>query len=226
VTEPSPLPPFWEREEIVAQFAAREPDHRLVRLVRVFGTPSRTRVLDLGCAGGRNTVFLASRGFDVVARDASAAMVERTRDRLAAVLGPEEAARRVKRGRMDDLEDLEPGSLDLVVALGILQAAGSRQEWDRSLSATRRVLARGALLLVANHTSRYLPSSGALIPVPGEPHVYRGMDSGPSFLIEAPQLDGEMQRFGFVPWVPTASVERPTEEGGRRATANALYRRA
>jgi 16S rRNA (guanine1207-N2)-methyltransferase len=217
--------PFWERDEIVAQFAAREPDHRLARLVDRFATPPRTRVLDLGCAGGRNTEFLARKGFDVVARDASAAMVAATRERLVPVLGSREAARRVEQGRMDDLGGIAAGSLDLIVALGIFQAAGSRQEWDRALAASSRVLARGGLLLVASHTDRFLPESGPLLPVPGEPHVFRGTESGPSFLVDAPTLDREMRRWGLVPWTPTVTVERSTEGGGRRATANALYRR-
>jgi SAM-dependent methyltransferase len=225
MSEAKPLP-FWEREEMVAQFAARDPDHRLVRLVDTFATPSRTRVLDLGCAGGRNTVFLARKGFDVLGRDSSSAMVAATRERLVPVLGSREAARRVAQGRMDDLEGIVPGSLDLILALGIFQAARSREEWDRTLAASSRVLARGSLLLVASHTPRFLPESGPLVPVPGEPHVYRGMESGPSFLVDGPTLDREMARYGLVPWTPTVTVERATEGGGRRATANALYRRA
>jgi len=222
--ETAPVP-FWERDEVVSQFAARDPDHRLARLVERFATPSRTRVLDLGCAGGRNTEFLARRGFDVLGRDASAAMVAATRERLVPVLGSREAARRVERGRMDDLGAIPTGSLDLIVALGIFQAAGSTEEWNRALSGSSRVLARGGLLLVAGHTPRFLPESGPLLPVPGERHVFRGMESGTSFLVDAATLDQEMARWGLVPWTPTLTVERETEGGGRRATANGLFQR-
>jgi hypothetical protein len=79
---------------------------------------------------------------------------------------------------------------------------------------------------VANFTARFVPESGPLVPVPGESRVYRGMESGPSFLVDdGADLDREMSRFGFVPWTPTRTVERPTEGGGCRATANALYLR-
>jgi 2-polyprenyl-3-methyl-5-hydroxy-6-metoxy-1,4-benzoquinol methylase len=70
---------FWERPETVDRFASRDPDHRLQRLIGEYGRPAAIRALDLGCAGGRNTVLLAQRGFDVRALDASSAMVERTR---------------------------------------------------------------------------------------------------------------------------------------------------
>ncbi len=68
--------PFWDRLETVERFAVREPDHRLVRLADDVHHPGATRVLDLGCAGGRNTVLLAERGFDVWARDASGPMAD------------------------------------------------------------------------------------------------------------------------------------------------------
>ena len=49
-----------------------------MELIEEYPDPSRVRVLDLGCAGGRNTVVLAERGFDLEALDASAAMVAKT----------------------------------------------------------------------------------------------------------------------------------------------------
>ena len=76
-------------------FAARPPDRRLLQLLKHYQQPQQTRVLDLGCAGGRNTIVLADQGFDVYALDTSCAMVEKTRERLAIVLGGEEARKRV-----------------------------------------------------------------------------------------------------------------------------------
>src|SRR5262249_40561030 len=89
-------PPFWESPENVARFAAREPDVRLAELIPTYAKPRDVRVLDLGCAAGRNAVLLASKGFDVEAVDSSSAMVAKTRERLAPVLGEAEAERRVR----------------------------------------------------------------------------------------------------------------------------------
>lgn len=214
---------FWESPEMVKRFANRNPDHRLLELIEQYPTPGAVRVLDLGCAAGRNTVLLARRGFDVVAIDAASAMVAETRRRLGEVLGSEEAEARVRPGRMNDLGAFDSGSMDLVVALGVYHAAASRSEWDRTLEESFRVLARGGRLLVAIHTPGFSPVGVEVEPVPGEPGLYDGFPSGRSFLIEAPELDREMARFGAYPLLPTQTVERRTADGGRRVTANGLY---
>ena len=216
---------FWESAENVARFAAREPDVRLTQLVPGFPEPGAVRVLDIGCAGGRNAAYLARLGFDVHALDASKAMVAETRRRLAAILGEAEAARRVGVGRMDDLRWAADGSFDLVVALGIYHCAQSRAEWDRALSETARVLVPGGRLLVSVFTPETDLTGRGVAPVPGEPHVYEGFESGRSVLMDAATLDAELARHGFSCVVPT-SVARPRVEVGRRVSANGLYRKA
>ncbi len=218
--------PFWERPEMVERFAARDPDHRLVALIDTFANPPGVRALDLGCAAGRNTVLLARRGFDVIARDASRAMVEATRGRVAEILGAEEAGRRVRLGSMDRLEGIADGSMDLVVALGVLHEAHSEAEWERALGELRRVAATGAWLLVAEFTDAFDPEGTGLPRVAGERHIYEGVGSGRAHLVDAPTLDRELGEFGFTPWVPTETVRRATDAGGWRVTANALYRKA
>ncbi len=215
---------FWEDPAQVEAFAARAPDWRLLELLADYEGPARTRVLDLGCAGGRNAVVLAQRGSDFYAIDASRAMVERTRARVAAVLGAAEARRRVRLGRMDEL-DFASGSFDLVVALGVYQTAGSQAEWDRAIAETVRVLARGGRVLVASFTPASDPAGAGLRPVPGEAHVFEGFAAGPMYLLHADELDAAMARHGLEPAVPTETVTVATESG-RRVTANGLYRLA
>jgi SAM-dependent methyltransferase len=220
-----PARAFWETPETVDMFAARDPDHRLVRLLPLYPDPPRVRVLDLGCAAGRNTALLAERGFDVHALDGSRAMIEAARRRAMPFLGAAEAERRIRVGRMDRLESFADGTVDLLIALGIYHNASSREEWDRTLFESARVLARGGLALVANHTRGFAPEGVTLRPVPGDPGLVDGLPSGRSMLLDAPDLDREMARHGFVPHVPTETVIREEEGRGRRVTANALYRR-
>ncbi len=214
---------FWEDAERVDRFAGREPDHRLVDLIERYPAPGSVRVLDLGCAGGRNTELLARRGFDVRALDASSAMVERTRERVVAVLG-ELAAERVRRGRMDDLGFYGSGAFDLVVALGVYHSADSRREWDRAADESTRVLAVGGLLLLNQFTPGVDLTGSGVWAVEGEPGVYEGMPGGRGVLLEADELDAAWGSRGLVPMVPSETVRVELEEG-RRVSVNALYRK-
>jgi SAM-dependent methyltransferase len=216
---------FWDSDENVARFAAREPDVRLVRMIRDYTVPASVCILDVGCAAGRNAVLLASKGFDLEAVDASAAMVAKTRARLAPILGAAEAHRRVRLGRMDDLGWAADGRFALVVALGIYHCAQSRAEWDRAVSETARVLAPGGKLLVSVFTPETDLTGRGIARVPGEPHVYEGFESGRSFLVDASTLDAELARFRLMPLEPTRTAY-PKVEVGRRVSANGLYRKA
>lgn len=216
---------FWSRPEQVERFAGRDPDGRLVALVEELGEPSVTRVLDLGCAAGRNTVFLAGKGFDVLALDASEPMVERTRERVAEAVGRAEATRRVRVGHMDDLGAYESAAFELVVALGILHQATSETEWDRTLSEVTRVLAPGGLLLVASFApGTDLRGEGAHA-IPGEPRVWEMGGVGRLYLLEAEALDRVMRERGFEPEEPSRTVTVDMDPG-RRVVVNALYRKA
>jgi SAM-dependent methyltransferase len=216
---------FWDSPENVARFAAREPDVRLAGLIREYTEPTAVRVLDLGCAAGRNAVLLAEKGFDVEALDSSAAMVAKTRERLAPLLGAAEAARRVRVGRMDDLGWAADESFQLVVALGVYHCAQSRAEWDRALAESARVLARGGSLLVSVFTPETDLTGRGIAAVAGEPNVYEGFESGWSVLVDAPTLDAELARHDLSPVVPT-QIARPKVEVGRRVSANGLYAKA
>ena len=110
--------------------------------------PSGARVLDCACGTGQLAVGLAARGFDVVASDASAAMVDRTR-RLA-------TARHVDLRTAvcvwEDLREAVDGPFAAVFCVGnsLTHAEGSAGR-RAALAAMADVLAPGALL---NVTSR------------------------------------------------------------------------
>lgn len=224
MTEPNE-PSTWERAESVEKFATRDPDVRLMELLDRVADPASTRVLDLGCAAGRNTVELAERGFDFQALDGSRAMIERTTARVTAFLGGAQAASRVRLGRMDDLSAFGDAVFDLVVALGIFHCASSRVEWDRALDESVRVLAPGGRLLVSVFTPETDLHGKGIRPIPEEPHVYSGFSSGRTYLVDAPTLDAELARRGLEPVVPTRTV-RVEIERGRRVVVNALYEKS
>ena len=215
---------IWEEPDRVEEFASRDADLRLLELVERYDDPGSVRILDLGCAGGRNAVVLAERGFDVYALDSSSAMVAKTRERVGRLTGEEEVVRRVRLGRMEDLSDFSDGFFDMIVALGVYHNARSRADWDRTLMESARVLREGGLILVANFSPRCNPDGKGMHPVAGEPGVYIGFGNERLFLLEAEELDDEMGRRGLVPVTPSQTVTRDTEKG-RRVVVNALYRK-
>ena len=215
-------PSCWEDKEVVREFAEKKPDHRLIELLPQYETPSKIRVLDLGCAGGRNAVVLAEQGFDFYAVDSSKAMVEETRQRIGEIIGIDEAEKRVTVRTMDDLSVFHSETFDLVVALGIYHNARHHAEWERSLEETARVLKPHGRLLVSNFSPRCDPAGTGLSPVDGEPNVYEGFGSRLHYFIEAEELDQEMARFALVPAILTETVFRKTESG-QRVTINGLY---
>lgn len=180
------------------------------------------RVLDLGCAGGRNTAVLAARGFDFQALDGSRAMVDHTRRRVASILGKRQAEQRVLLGKMHDLSAFADSAFDLVVALGIFHCASSHREWSRALDESARVLAPGGRLLVSVFNPETDLHGTGIHPIPGEPHVYGGFSSGRTYLVDAATLDDEMAGRALEPAVPSRTV-RVELEKGRRVVVNALY---
>jgi SAM-dependent methyltransferase len=216
---------FWENPARVAEFAAREPDLRLLDIMREYADPRATRVLDLGCAGGRNTEPLLAGGFDVIAVDASRAMVAATRARVAPLCGAQEAERRVFVARMDDLSLVDDDTIDLVVALGIYQQAQDEEEWTGALAETARIVNAGGRVLIANFAPGTGPRANPPVLVAGTRFLYSGLKDGRACLLSADALDREFARLGFTTEVPTRTVDRSSEESGR-ITVNALYRKA
>ncbi|MCL7970960.1 MAG: class I SAM-dependent methyltransferase [marine benthic group bacterium] len=215
---------FWESAEAVERFTDREPDVRLLELLETYAEPGRVRVLDIGCAAGRNTVALVQRGFDVVAVDSSAAMVTRTRERVAPFLGGREAELRVQLGSMEDLGFLEDGSIELALALGVLHQATTQAQWSGAIEEIGRCLAPDGRLLVASWSPRSRPHGEAISRVEGEENAYAGFHSGTHYLVEADELDGALESVGLLPVVPTEEVRVDTEKGWR-ITINGSYRK-
>lgn len=221
----SPDPDFWERPEQVERFTKRDPDHRLIQLLQTYSQPDSTRVLDIGCAGGRNTILLAQLAFDFHALDSSAAMVARTRERVASIVGQHSAAERVRQGVMENMCQYIDGYFHLVVALGVYHEAASSDRWNQALSETHRVLRPDGLVLTATFSPRSRAHGETVVPVPGQVHLYEGFRSGLHYLLEADELDEAMKESGFVPHVDTTTVVVSTTQG-QRVTVNGLFRKS
>lgn len=102
------------------------------------------RVLDAGCGGGRNLVYLLKQGFDVTAVDRDPAAVLQVRS-LAARLAPSLPQDRF---RVDTIEalSLPTASADVVIASAVLHFADGPAHFDAMVDQLWRVLAPGGML--------------------------------------------------------------------------------
>lgn len=218
--------PDWEHPDTVAFFRARDPDVGLVQLIESGALRRGARVLDLGCAAGRNAAFLAERGFQGVAVDASAAMAAATQERLAAFAA--NAPWQVLKRPMHELDDLPAGSFALLLALGVLQNAPSDTVFTHILAHLARLAERDAHLFVQNFGPDSRPHGEPLRRVDGTHHVWTGFSAenpDQRYTLPDPEaLDALVGRHGFTPARPTRVVWKSLEGGGR-STIIGDYRR-
>lgn len=219
--------PDWEHPDTVAFFRERDPDVRLTELIVSGAVRPPSRVLDLGCAAGRNAVYLAERGFPGVAVDASAAMVRATGERLApfATSAPWTVLRRP----MTELDDLPDASFGLVLALGVLQNAPDDATFARALDQLVRLARPGARMLIQNFGPDSLPHGEPLRRVPGSAHGWSGFDpedASHAYTLPDPDaLDAMLLDRGCRCVVPTRVVWK-SMKGGRRTTIIGEYQKA
>lgn len=102
------------------------------------------RVLDAGCGGGRNLVYLLQAGFEVWAADPSGEAVAAVR-RLAAGLGRPFADGRLRQEPIEAMT-FDAGAFDLVIASAVLHFARDHAHFAAMVDGLWRVLAPGGLL--------------------------------------------------------------------------------
>lgn len=101
------------------------------------------RILDAGCGGGRNLVFLLREGYEVFGVDADAGAVLGVR-RLAATLAPHLPADNF---RVEPIERMTvpDGFADVVLSSAVLHFAADDDQFAAMLAGTWRVLKPGGL---------------------------------------------------------------------------------
>lgn len=213
---------IWEQPDRVEHFASKVPDNRLLEFLRRYPEPGKIKVLDLGCAGGRNAILMAEQGFDLWAVDSSEAMIAKTRELLKNIWDEEKISSRILTGSMDHLSFFDDAFFDLIVALGIYHNAQSESEFFRSLDESRRILKPGGHIIVANFAPGTNFGDLDLSKDPSSQFIWKGAQAGNLCLLTAEELDDQFKRRGFVPIEKSATVHKKLERG-QRVTINALY---
>ena len=102
------------------------------------------RILDAGCGGGRNLVYLLREGFDVWGVDERSDAIEQTR-KLAATLAPASEPGRFSVGTVEKLPHTD-ASMDVVISSAVLHFASDEARWTKMVDEMWRVLAPGGML--------------------------------------------------------------------------------
>ena len=106
--------------------------------------PSGARVLDAGCGGGRNLVYLLRAGHDIYATDTDPQAIDAVRG-LAAALAPHLPATNF---RVEPVERMTfpDGFADVVLSSAVLHFARDEEQFDAMVDEMWRVLRPGGML--------------------------------------------------------------------------------
>ena len=204
-----PLTPSpWSTPAMVAGFASSAPNAVLMRFAEAeLRGLEHGALLDIGCGAGRNALPLAAQGWDVVGVDLSspmlAAAVRRSRE------GGSSGRALFSHAAMDALPARD-ASVNLVIAHGIWNLAGSSAQFRLAVREAARVARPGAALFVFTFSRHTLPAGVA--PVAGETFVFTQFSGQPQIFLTGDELVSEMRDAGF-----DADAAVPLTEYNRRA---------
>jgi 2-polyprenyl-3-methyl-5-hydroxy-6-metoxy-1,4-benzoquinol methylase len=102
------------------------------------------KVLDAGCGGGRNLVYMLSEGFDIYAVDQSAEAVEAVRG-MAAVLAPNLLAENFWVASIEQMPFVD-GFADVVICNSVMHFAKDDEHFVAMIAELWRVLKPGGML--------------------------------------------------------------------------------
>jgi tellurite methyltransferase len=138
-------------------------------------------VLDAGCGGGRNLVYLLRAGFDVSGTDQSPDAIAQVRQ-LAAALAP---ALNESRFRVEPVEACSFGdaSFDVVISSAVLHFARDDRHFDAMVDEMWRLLRPGGMLFC-----RLASDIGLTGAVPLGNNRYRLPDGSERYLVTAARL--------------------------------------
>ena len=154
------------------------------------------RILDAGCGGGRNLVYLLRRGFDVWGVDESPEAIAAVR-KLAQELAPELPADRFQVERVEQLPYADE-HMDVVISSAVLHFARDEAHWTAMLDDMWRVLRRGGLFF--SRLAITVGQEGKLRPLGGRRYVMP--DGEERFLVDEDFLAATAARLGAQPLDP------------------------
>lgn len=148
------------------------------------------RVLDAGCGGGRNLVYLLRAGFDVCGVDESAGAINEIR-RLAAQLAPQLPSDNFRMEPVDAMS-FPDHHADVVLSSAVLHFARDDAHFDAMLRGSWRVLKPGGLFFARLASSIGIESEIRALG-DGQFHL---PDGSQRYLVDAPLLERAATELG------------------------------
>ena len=140
------------------------------------------RVLDAGCGGGRNLVYLLRNGYDVFGMDADPAAIQHVR-RLASLLAPHLPLDHFRAETIEQTTFPEAFA-DTVISSAVLHFARDDAQFTAMLRGTWKLLRPGGLLFCRLASS--IGMEDQVTAVAGRRH--RLPDGSERYLVDAPML--------------------------------------
>jgi SAM-dependent methyltransferase len=148
------------------------------------------RVIDAGCGGGRNLVYLLRNGYDVAACDRDPVAVESVRA-VASRLAPHLPGANF---RVEAVESMSfpDAAADVVIASAVLHFAENDTQFDAMVRSAWRVLKPGGMLFARLASSIGIENQVQCI----DGRRYRLPDGSDRYLVDAPMLTAMTSRLG------------------------------
>ncbi len=150
----------------------------------------RLRILDSGCGGGRNLIYLLREGYEVYATDVDAAAVESVRA-LARRLAPGLADTNFRVEATENMS-FEDGCADVVISNTVLHFARDDAHFEAMLRGLWRVLKPGGLFFCRLGSTIGMESQVRRI----AGRRYWSPDGSERYLVDAALLEAHTERLG------------------------------
>jgi ubiquinone/menaquinone biosynthesis C-methylase UbiE len=172
---------YWNNKNNVSAFKLKPPSEDLIEFVsKNYPDTSIIDVLDLGCGGGRHTVWLSQNGFRTRACDLHAEMVTATKEAIAAhsLLAEISLASVTSLPYPDE-------SFDLVVSTGVLHNLTNVKDLEIAFNEISRVIKKGGLFFLTIFTNSYISEE---LKKENEDGLYSTADDIPMLLASAENI--------------------------------------
>ena len=217
----TPQSVFWNKKEIVEEFAAYEAPKYWKEFLSTFKNPDSIRVLDLGCGGGRNSVLAAGMGFHVSASDLHFNMVKATRKVLAPYIPKAELVKRVVKTGFEKTP-YATGAFDVVIASGVLHNANTVKKFRDGVHEISRILKNnGSFCMNIFYLESDDPTMRASKREKGVFYTDIGL---PMVLLGRKEIISELAKAGIVPTNNVTSYESQVNTG-RRYVLRGVFRK-